>query len=809
MGLTNAPSGFMRMMNNVFRPYLDKFLLIYLDDLLIHSKSVEEHVEHLEKVLAVLREQRLYAKPSKCEFGVPELSFLGHIVSQAGVRVDPVKVQSVVNWPAPTDIQQLRSFLGMANYFRRFIHNFSSLALPLTDCLKGQEHKRQAITWGPQQETAFAAVKQALTSAPVLKVADPNRPFIIHADSSDFALGGTLLQEFCGALHPVAFHSRKLNPAERNYTVGERELLAIHDSVRLWSHYIAGTSTAVHTDHKGLETFFSQTPLSGRKARWLELLQQHNVKFVYIKGDSNVVADALSRRPDHILAVNSMGISEVSSPGLRRELREAAGHDTAYQELIARVQSGAVRGKQVVDGLVLSGPQQQSRVLMPGSDPLKQFIMSELHDVPTAGHLGYKKTLERVRRHFEWRGMAKDIGSYCSSCPVCMAAKAGTQKPLGLLRPLPVPTQKWESVAMDFVTGLPVTKQGYDALFIVTDRLTKMVRIIPTHTTATAPDTARLFVDNIVRLYGVPKGIVSDRDSKFTSMFWKSMFSMLGTQLHMSSSYHPQTDGQSERSNQTVEQILRCYTSKFMDDWDTHLGLAEFSLNSAISASTGISPFKLMYGFQPSSPLERVLEAFTVDTVDNVKQVHTTAQFLEEMTADLQMAKDSILRAQAQAAIQANKHRRDGAFEMGDLVMLNSAHVNLKGTSRKLKPRWVGPFRVTQLVNNVSVRLELPTTIRLHPVVHISQIKPYVVDPRWEIRNKPPPPVVDADGGVSYIVERIMQHKTVYRGARRTPSSKYLVKWEGYPLWECTWEPESSFDNNVVLQAYKTEMGLV
>jgi hypothetical protein len=278
-----------------------------------------------------------------------ELSFLGHIVSKEGIQVDPRKVKSVMDWPQPTDLHQLRSFLGMANYFRRFIKGFSRIALPLTDLLKGQPGK--TIQWGPEQASAFQAIKDALTSAPVLKVADPNRPFVMHTDCSDYALGGTLLQEFMGEMHPVAFHSRKLNPAERNYSVHESELLAIHDCVRLWSHYIGGTSTIVQTDHRSLEHFFNQPKLSGRQARWMETLQQHNVNIVYIKGENNVVADALSRRPDH-LQVNTMALSELTSPLLQRELQQATMEDRDYQALVARVQSGSVRHKQVVDGMV-------------------------------------------------------------------------------------------------------------------------------------------------------------------------------------------------------------------------------------------------------------------------------------------------------------------------------------------------------------------------------------------------------------------------------------------------------------------------
>jgi hypothetical protein len=337
-----------------------------------------------------------------------------------------------------------------------------------------------------------------------------------------------------------------------------------------------------------------------------------------------------------------------------------------------------------------------------------------------------------------------------------------------------------------------------------------MVRVIPTHTTASAPDTAKLFVDHIVRLYGVPKSIVSDRDSKFTSWFWKSMFALLSTKLRMSSSYHPETDGQSERTNQSVEQVLRCYTSKFQDDWDTHLGLAEFSLNSAVHASTGFSPFKLMYGYQPASPLDRVAAAFAAPSAHATKQSVLAADMLTKMHDDLAAAKSSIALAQERTAKQADKHRREANFQVGERVMLSGAHVNLKGTSRKLRPRWLGPFTISKVVNKASVKLELPPGIRLHPVVHVSQIKPYEEDPRWEQRNQPPPPILDDTGNVSYNVEQILGHQ-ISRTATKTrkPSYKYLVKWEGYPLWECTWEPESQFAaGNIVLEAYKGQHGL-
>jgi hypothetical protein len=812
MGLTNAPSAFMRHMHRAFGRCLDRYLVVYLDDLLIFSRSVAEHVTHLREVLGRLREQQLFAKPSKCEFGKAEIAFLGHRVSQAGVKMEPTKVQAVVDWPQPLDVSQLRSFMGLANYFRKFVNGFAGIAAPLTDLLNKQKLQEH---WGEAQAAAFAHLKQALVSAPVLKVADPNRPFVLQSDASDFAVGGVLLQEFAGQLHPIAFHSRKLTSAERNYTVSEREMLAIVECVKSWSHYIGGSGATVHTDHKSLEYFWNQPKLQGRQTRWMECLQQHHVDLLYIRGEDNVVADALSRRPDHLqpaaLGVLSVGVSQLDSQW-GEQLRAAAKADPDYQQLVQRVEAGSVRGRTLADGLVLHTDRRGVRVVVPACDAVKASIIAELHDAPSAGHLGHRKTYERVAALFEWPRMQQDVHNYCKTCPVCMAAKAGTQKPAGLLQPLSVPERKWQSVGMDFIVRLPMTAAGHDALMVVTDRLTKLVRCIPTATTVTAPEVAQLFVDNVVRLYGVPQEIVSDRDSKFTSVFWQSLFRCLGTKLSMSSAYHPQSDGQSERSNQSVEQILRCYVSAYNNDWDQHLALAEFSLNSAVNVSTGFSPFRLMYGYEPSSPLQLVVQALqhAAGGVPGVRRVEEAAQMLDRMAAELVQARGSIDKARAQAVVQANKHRREVQYEVGDEVLLSTAHLKLAGASRKFAARWVGPFPVKQLVGPVAVELDLPKSIKLHPVVHVSQVKPWQAEPRWGERNPPPPPIIDADGETSYLVESILKHRVVRQGKSRRPGYQYLVKWEGYPVWDCTWEPESQFPvNNGPLQEYKLKHKLV
>jgi hypothetical protein len=807
MGLCNAPSSFMRQMAKVFSPYLDKFLILYVDDLLVKSQSMQEHIEHLRQVLQRMREQKLYAKPSKCEFGKSELKFLGHIVSRQGVKPDPGKVKALQDWPVPQTVHELRSFMGLANYFRRFVRGFSRTAVPLTNLLNS---KGKLVDWGPEQDIAFQQLKAALASAPVLRVADPRRPFLLNCDASDHAIGGVLLQEFAGALHPIAFHSRKLNSAERNYTVTEREMLSIVECVKEWSHYIAGTSTLVQTDHKSLQHFWSQPKLPGRQTRWMELLQAYDIDIAYIKGTTNVVADALSRRPDHTqVSVNSVNVSGVSGL-LMQELQMAAKADSAYQRMLQRVQAGELGNHYTAEGLILHvDRQRRSRVVVPNSTAVKGMIMAECHDVPMSGHLGYSKTHQRIVQLFEWPGMAADLKSYVTSCPVCAAAKSATQAPLGLLKPLPVPEGKWQSVAMDFITHLPVTKSGYDALLVVTDRMTKMVRCIPTKTTATAPDTAKLFVEQVVRFYGVPLSIVSDRDSKFTGDFWRCLFGMLGTKLAMSSSYHPQTDGQSERSNRSVQQVLRCYCGSFPEAWDAHLSLAEFSLNSAVSDTTGFSPFKLMYGYEPLTPIAAIVNALSRAS-GSARRVQATAEMLDSLTFDLLQARQAMAKAQEQQATQANKHRRDATFAVGDLVHLSTANLKSAGTSRKFKPRWCGPFVVAQVINPVSVKLTLPPEIRIHPVVHISQVKPYVAEAKWGKRDMPPAPILDNDGKQSYIVEGILAHRVERAAARNAkPKYSYLVKWQGYPVWDCSWEPEAGFPaNGEHLGPYKRQHGL-
>ena len=782
-GLCNAPATFTALMNKVFAPFLDEFVVVYLDDILIYSKSIEQHVEHLRAVLTRLREQKLFAKLKKCEFARSSISYLGHIISKDGVATDPAKVAAVQEWPVPATVHDVRSFLGLCSYYRKFVPRFAEVAAPLTDLTKA-EVKDVASAWGPKQQAAFEALKGSLTSTPVLLHADPSKPYVLRTDASDFAVGSVLMQEHDAQLHPVAFYSRKLSPAEARYGAYAREMLAVIDSLRHFEHYVDGRQVTVESDQQALSWFWSQRQLDKQQARWMAKLQAYDLQLKYIHGKLNLVADALSRRLDHRPA--QLCSVSVASSTLLRSVLQAAAADAPYQEQLRAARSHHLPGYQAVQGVLYQVDSKgRTRIVLPASaHALKRAVLQEFHSVYSAGHPGFYKTLRKVSECFTWKGLLSDVKAYVASCAVCLACKSSTQVPIGLLQPLPVPTGKWEQISMDFVTGLPSVRSKVDAVLVVTDRLTKMVALVPTTKDVTAPQTAQLFVQHVFAHYGLPRVIVSDRDSRFVSAFWRALFGCLGTHLAFSSAYHPQSDGQTERVNRTMQQVLRCHCAQFPADWDKHLPMCQFVLNSAPHASTGFSPFQLMYGYQPRVPVTLATSGST--------PVQAADEALQAMAEQLRVAQHNLERAQQQQRRQANKHRRAHTFAVGDRVMLSTQHLSQYAVpGKKLLPRFVGPFDVVQVVNPVAVRLALPPELsRIHPVFHVSFLRP--VPPGAAVwhpdDSEEGPELVPLPAAPARRVESIIQHD--YVRAREGTLPIYLVKWHGVPSWDAAWQSE-------------------
>jgi hypothetical protein len=396
--------------------------------------------------------------------------------------------------------------------------------------------------------------------------------------------------------------------------------------------------------------------------------------------------------------------------------------------------------------------------------------------------------------------MDASVAHYIRTCPSCQANKRVNVPPLGLLQPLPIPSRPWESVSMDF-TALPRSRDGHDFAVVFVDRLTKLIKIAPTTSNVTAPATAQLYVDHVLRHgYGVPTSIVSDRDPRFTGHFWTALQGLLGTKLAMSSANHPQTDGQTERANKTIKEMLRAYVGPRQDDWDKHLSLLEFAYNNSANPSTGHTPFYLNHGYHPRLPW--CLEPDS--TTPAVGRNESAHEFARRMHGIIAEAHKHIRKAQDRQARAADLHRRHHTFAVGDLVWLSSASFGVT----KLAPRFLGPFPIEVCVSPVAMRLTLtPALGRRHPVFHVSQLRPYKDGAAtFPGRAAPPPPPVMMDGDVRYYtMEAIVGKKRARGGRSRRWTTQYMVKWAGYAESENTWEPAARLreDQPEMVEAYE------
>ena len=339
------------------------------------------------------------------------------------------------------------------------------------------------------------------------------------------------------------------------------------------------------------------------------------------------------------------------------------------------------------------------QLVVPDVSTLRSECIEAMHDHPYSGHFGQRKTLDLVRRVFYWPDMKEDVVKYCRACPSCQLNKARNTKPAGLLQPLDIPGRRWESISMDFIVELPLSKAGNDSILVIVDRLSKMTHLVACKTNISSPEVAELFIREVVRLQGWPTSIISDRDPRFVSEFWRHLHQTFGAKLCMSSAYHPQTDGQTERMNRTLEDVLRHYIGPFQSNWEELLPMAEFSINNSLSEVTGATPFLLNYGQHPDTPLTVVLRRRHLEV----------NRFIGQWTERIQQAKACILAAQSRQKLWADQKRRDDRFVVDDRVLLSVKHFRLpKGRSAKLSPRYVGPFRVSKVVSDTAYALELP-----------------------------------------------------------------------------------------------------
>ncbi|XP_065859834.1 uncharacterized protein [Euphorbia lathyris] len=445
-GLTNAPSTFMRLMNHVLREFIGKFVVVYFDDILIYSKSEAEHIEHVKVVLDVLREQKLYANLSKCSFCMEKVVFLGFIVSAQGVSVDIEKVKAIQEWPTPNSVTEVRSFHGLASFYRRFVKNFSTIAAPLTEVIK----KNVGFKWGKAQEDAFEMLKARLTSAPVLALPNFDKSFEIECDASGVGIGAVLMQEG----RPIAFFSEKLSGATLNYPTYDKELYALVRALQMWQHYLWPKEFVIHTDHESLKHLKGQQKLNRRHAKWVEFIETFPYVIKYKQGKENVVADALSRR------VSLLNVMHAKCLGFEY-IKELYVDDLDFASIYKACELTAFGKFYRHEGYLF----RDNRLCMPKCSH-REFLVREAHGGGLMGHFGVAKTLDMISEHFFWPHMKRDVERICASCINCKKAKSRVM-PHGLYTPLPVPNEPWTAISMDFVMALPRSKRGNDSIFVV------------------------------------------------------------------------------------------------------------------------------------------------------------------------------------------------------------------------------------------------------------------------------------------------------------------------------------------------------
>ena len=821
MGLTNAPSTFMRAMNSVMDQVVSKeeydkaqvnpdhlhhkitryrdFVLVYLDDLLVMSKTPEDHVLHMRLLFSKLKSCHLQLKLSKCKFLQTQVKYLGHLINKDGILPAPDKIEILQKWELPTTVLGMQQFLGLANYFRKFIPNYSRIAAPLHGFTKKAEDKKSGDRFPISREEcllAFNTIKKLLMNPPLLRFPDPDLPYKVISDASITGCGAILTQED----RPVAYYSHKFSDTERGYGTGEQEMLGIVLALMEWRCYLEGCKgLTVVTDHNPLTYFTVQPTLSRRQARWAEKLSRFGeYKVEYRPGKTNP-ADGLSRLYDFEKAVVSAlkvalyattVLEFRKNPGLMQRIKEASKTDEYIQSFRKSVQLHETdEGYYLLHGFIV----------VPQS--VQPEVIRMHHDHITSGHMGVTKTVDLIQRHFWWPRMKDTVNTFIQKCDQCQRNKPSRKRPFGLLQPLAIPDTRWDTVTLDFLPALPLNKNGNDSVLVFVDKLSKYVVLVPTSSSLTAEECSRLFIKHIFQEKGLPKRLVSDRDKLFTSKFWKEFMKHLEVKLHMSTSYHPQTDGQTEKVNSVIEPILRSLANETRSNWEDLLPFVSFAINNSKSESTGETPFFLNSGQHPRSPA--VAEhVFISDHIPALGMV------LHEMHDTLDTVKKLLRSAQDRQKSYADEKRRPHEFKEGDSVLLSSKNFRMKKGVRKLSPLFLGPYPIQEMVGPNAARLALsPSMSRFHPVFHVSLLKPYHAEKGYQPPQQSPE-LVDTSTEPMFTIEKILgkRLKTIgkTRSKKRKTRVEYLIKWEGYDDTNNSWEPAENL-NEAALESYQTK----
>ena len=730
-GLKNATGTFQRLMEDKLHGLIMNICVVYLDDVIVFAETKEELYQRLETVLDRLSEANLKLKPKKCRFLETEIEFLGHSISVEGIKCSTKHLEAVTDWPTPSNIKELQTFLGFTGFYRRFVPGYSNIAAPLLALLRGKNtNKRSKVkrpttpwTWGKLEEDAFQHLKQALTKPPILAFPDHTSPFVLHVDASVTGLGAVLYQRVNSKLQVLAYGSRTLSQSERNYSVHKLEFLALKWAITVkFRHYLYGKSFEVFTDHNPLSYILTSAKLDATGHRWLSELSAFDFSIFYKPGSTNSDADGLSRRPHpeqeeaecsrkispetfRELCAMSNGdsfegyASHLNSPPIASTIRvqgstpdwtleqdrdpdlcrvrEIVKKGIIPRESQKKKESPGVRkllshlpSLKLIDDVLYRVSGDNKRLVIPGQQ--QKAVLTMIHD--DVGHLGRDKTQSLAQERFFWCGLSKDVENKVRTCPQCIRSKRPNLPEKAPLISIKT-TRPLELVCMDFLT-LEESSGGVQNVLVLTDHFTKFAFAYPTKNQH-ATTVAKILFEKFVVNYGIPERLHSDQGANFESKVIAELCKLLGIEKSRTTPYHPQGDGTTERFNRTLISMLKTLDPNQKARWKDHVPAMVHAYNSTKHDSTGYSPFFLMFGRQPRLPVDVYL--------GNAPKSATVSKYQESLEKAFCAASETNDQARKRQAKHYNKKARGPMLNVGDSVLVKN--LGLKG-KHKLANKW-------------------------------------------------------------------------------------------------------------------------
>lgn len=753
-GLCNSPSTFQRLMDLVLADLQWTTCLVYLDDIIIFGRTFQEHLGRLDEVLTKLRQANLKVKPAKCSLFAKEVQYLGHIISAKGVKADPSKVEAVRQWPVPKNQTEVRSFVGLASYYRRFIRGFAEIARPLHQLTE----KGRRFKWTEVCQTAFEHLKRSLMSSPVLAYPDPQKTFILDTDASDAGIGAVLSQEDEGQERVIAYASRALTKQERKYATTKKELLSMVTFIKHFKHYLLGKEFVLRTDHNSLKWLHNFQGLEGQLARWVEQLASFHYKIVHRPGRGHANADALSRLPAFlpvtsvpppafptpegkvICAVKSVCPGALSRPEEEEdELVQAQRKDGELQKILALKMEGRagdqppedlqkyapvwaqlqIQGSRLVRHPPLnSDAANRIQVVVPSS--LVPQILSQLHNANTGGHLGVQKLQAKVKDRFYWVGWFGDVKRWCQECVDCGSRKEAGRKPCAPLQSV-VTSRPYERVALDILGPLTETPGSNKYIVVIGDYFSKWTEAFPLPNQE-ASTVAKLLVEQWVCRFGAPRTIHTDQGRNFESNLFREVCQLLNIHKSRTSAYHPQSDGMIERFNRTLLSMLSLFVEENQSNWDVLLPYVMMAYRSSIHSSTGFTPYKVIFGQEIVLPVDVMLSLDNGERFSSA--IEYVARLLDTLSTVVEAVKGHQLRASARQKTAYDFRAQGQYYSEGEFVWLRGK-AKKRGLCPKLQRRFRGPYKILERLTEVLYRL-VPMEGGVETVVHFNRLKPFL-----------------------------------------------------------------------------------